>query len=309
MSEENIHLEKLFKKIHLNCIYAIGIPGIVLNIITALIFIFRRFFWTNGNTMGIMYGLQASLSVLPLLTEVIATLVDVDAFFASNLNDLTIKVYRFFKIYTITISLLIQLLITFERWFKLYHNSRHRLIFKIKYILLMAFSIFMIGLLFTYIQTITDKPKSRASPMNTTTTSVNNKNGKPLVFGIFASLFRITTFILMITFNVLLLRIVYRFKNTLEISEARRHDYKSVTVLIVLNFLYLILRLPFFVFLFLNVLNNSKMDMRFTFFLRLSTWLGLVYEALNFFVQIIFNVYFRGEFVKTVVLLVKLYLK
>jgi hypothetical protein len=204
---------------------------------------------------------------------------------------------------------LIQLLITFERWFKLYHNSRHRLIFKIKYILLMAFSIFMIGLLFTYIQTITDKPKSRASPMNTTTTSVNNKNGKPLVFGIFASLFRITTFILMITFNVLLLRIVYRFKNTLEISEARRHDYKSVTVLIVLNFLYLILTLPFFVFLFLNVLNNSKMDMRFTFFLRLSTWLGLVYEALNFFVQIIFNVYFRGEFVKTVVLLVKLYLK
>jgi hypothetical protein len=90
----DVDLEKLYRNVHLYCVYVIAIPGVVLNMAMCLFFFGRKAFWENGNKMGILYSLKALSSALPLLTEALSTLINVDEFFENK--SFNLKIIRFF---------------------------------------------------------------------------------------------------------------------------------------------------------------------------------------------------------------------
>jgi hypothetical protein len=307
LSEDDLKSENLFKQIHLICIYCIAIPGTILNVITASIFLFRKFFWENGNTMGIMYTLQATVSAFPLLTEILTTLID-SKFYFNNDDIIRAKIIRFFKIYTLITSLLIQLLITAERWIKLKYTFQHLVIFKIRNILLITLLILIFASFLSFFQLLSDTfvkvPFLFRGKIVLRTVILLN----PIFNGISIVIYRTVPLILMLSFNILILKKVSIISNLIQDPEERMKYYRSVVILIALNFLYFILSIPFFVLVTKNSMSN-KDKVKTLFYLRLTSWFVLLYEALTFVFQIIFNIYFRIEFKRTVILLFKLYLK
>jgi hypothetical protein len=305
-TENDAILNQFYRNFYKKGSYFVAIPGIVLNLITALIFFGRKTFWENGNKMGIMYMTQALTSILPLLSVTIVSHMD-SKVYKNMTENVSLTIFKNIQHYTMLVSLLIQLLITIERWYKFNYNLRHAIIFKLVNIIMIIIFIYIICLIPIVLGLFFDKNEPTPYIYKNRIIFIHRFVFSPLFYSLNVIFYRIIPLTIIFILNILLTKKLYLFRNSPDHVESRRIEYKFGITLIAFNSIYIFSAIPFGIFTIYAYLNNYSF--KYEIYMRLSIWFHLINEALPFFIQILFNKHFRIEFIKTVILLVKLYLK
>jgi hypothetical protein len=286
-----------FYSFKIRVLFILMIPGIALNVLTSFIFMFRRRFWQDGNTMGFFFMLHPLFASMSLLALGVYIMIE-------YYNILTTNLCRFFYFITLFFvigGLLFQLLITIDRYVSIVYPQKHTFFKKKRNLIGLTMVAFISAIPASTLMLFRRLEDRQFYFDNFTTKSesciVDDTYNIHFWINFMNIIFRIVPMIIMFTLSIRICAkvIASKKKASAQTDRSMRRERKFTITLIFLNIVYFSSFFPDFVTNIWITFDASHLAKSINHYCR---WFVFVNEACPFFINLLTNKLFKSELIQ-----------